>query len=136
MIKALKNYHNDIKIDCYEAFNVNVKYLQDNLSSNINYLGEDFLKANEDIKYDCIIMNPPFSKNAYIDHIMKAYSLLNKGGNMVAICPPSWQFNSSKKDKLFKQFVEDNNAEIIKLDKGAFKESGTLVETCILVINR
>lgn len=135
LISALKQYHGNILVDCYEAFEPNVKYLKENLSENINFLGSDFLQAKDEEIYDCIIMNPPFNNKQYVDHVMKAWKMLNKSGKLIAIVPPSWQNNSNKKETSFKEFVKKHCTEICNLDKGSFKESGTMVETMILIFD-
>lgn len=120
--------------DCYELMAENRKVLEENLF--INIAGEDFLQASSEYKYDRIIANPPFSKNQDIDHIKKMYEVLNENGRIVTIASTHWIHSSNKKETEFREWLEEINAEIIHLEAGSFKESGTMVETVILVINK
>ena len=91
--------------------------------------------TNYEIKYDLIFMNPPFSvegdKMAYMTHIEHAYKMLAHQGELVAIAPTGWLNNSDKRSQAFKDWVE-LGAEFEIIEKGAFKESGTMIETCII----
>jgi phospholipid N-methyltransferase len=46
----------------------------------------DFLEWVAPVKFDRIIMNPPFQDGADIKHILRARSMLAPGGKLVAIC--------------------------------------------------
>lgn len=46
-------------------------------------IGTDFLEYDEPCKFDLILMNPPFSNGAY--HVVKAWDVLEDGGNLVAL---------------------------------------------------
>ena len=93
----------------------------------------DFLKANNNIKYDAIIMNPPYirqekindlksvgitkyelkkdpifselgnSANMYMYFVLKAIEVLKLGGEMIVIFPGSWL--NAKIGWSFKQLV-------------------------------
>ena len=41
-------------------------------------------------KFDCIVANPPFTKNQDIDHVYHMYDLLKEGGRMIAVMSRSW----------------------------------------------
>ena len=92
---------------------------------------KDFLTIADET-YDKIIMNPPFSKQQDIDHIYHAFNLLRDRGILVSIVSESPFFRTNKKSVEFRNFLNENNAEIIKNDIGAFKDSGTLVNTRII----
>lgn len=47
----------------------------------------DFLKYDESNKFDCIVMNPPYSKQRALLHIDKAKRHLNENGFILAIIP-------------------------------------------------
>ena len=46
-------------------------------------IGSDFLDYSEPATFNTILMNPPFSNG--VKHVMKGWSLLNDGGEMVAL---------------------------------------------------
>lgn len=122
------------QIDYCEINEINRKYLDK--ISNINFLEEDFLKLKTDKKYKRIVANPPFSKNQDIDHIMKMYELLDEHGILVSISSSHWQMAKEKKCQEFRKFIEYTRAEVIELQSGDFKESGTLIKANIIIIRK
>jgi len=133
IIEAIHNLIGNITVSYYELMPQNRDILnKKNLS--LNYIGEDFLEDDEKIKFDRIIANPPFTKNQDIEHFMKMYECLNENGILVCITSTSWKRGSQKKQLAFKEFLENNNAEIIEVEEGVFKESGTSVATLIVKI--
>lgn len=76
--------------------------------------------------FDAIIMNPPFHMRADIRHIMHARQFLKPGGKIAAIC-----FNQPNRAEL-----KRISSQWIEIESGAFKESGTRVETAICIIDR
>lgn len=91
----------------------------------------DFLEYNEK-KFDKIIANPPFSKSQDVKHILHMYELLNEWWRIVSIA------SSSIKTREWKLYDElrSLNPEFIELPEWSFKESWTLVNTLIVVINK
>lgn len=96
-----------------------------------NVVGEDFLKFNPNEKYDRIIMNPPFSDRRDADHIYHAFDQLNDGGVMVAIAGEGLFFGKDKKAKEFRDWIEENNAEVEDLPAGTFNDSSLPVNTSV-----
>lgn len=83
-----------------------------------------------------IVMNPPFSRQQDIDHILTAYNILAPGGILVSIVSESPFFRQNKKSADFRELLDKHEAEIIPLDEGAFKESGTMVRTRIIKLRK
>lgn len=104
--------------------------------SRIDFLGDDFFNSKHIETFDRIIANPPFSKNQDIDHIMKMYEVCKPGGRIVTIASKHWQLSTNKKETAFKNWLEEINAEVIEIEKGSFKESGTMISSCIIVIDK
>jgi 16S rRNA G1207 methylase RsmC len=98
-------------------------------------IGDDFLSHREK-KYTKIIANPPFTKNQDIDHLKKMYDCLSEGGRLVCITSEAWVRGSQKKQVEFREWLEDVYAEIIPIEKGTFKESGTMVGGQIVIIDK
>lgn len=98
----------------------------------------DFLKLSKNLygQFDKVIANPPFSKNQDIDHIIQMYLCCKKGGKIVTISGKHWQYASEKKCQQFRDWLSEVNAEIIEIESGGFKESGTGVATCIIIIDK
>lgn len=103
--------------------------------------GVDFLEFAEEVKegkilnmWTHIIMNPPFSKQQDIAHIMAAYSILKPGGVLVSIASPSPWFRTDKKSIAFREWLEAVDAEVEEVPEGSFKESGTLIRTMLIKV--
>lgn len=105
---------------------------------------EDFLTLNpEDIKtafgelFDRIIANPPFNKNQDIDHIQKMYELCKPGGRIVSVASNHWREATNKKESEFRAWLFTVvKAKVYDIEEGIFKDSGTMVGTCVIVINK
>jgi hypothetical protein len=133
IIKAI-NKVCDAVPDCFELMDVNTVVLNKS-GLRFNMVGDDFFKHNGKT-YSKIIANPPFTKNQDIDHLLEMYSLLSDGGRLVCITSESWVSGSSKKQVDFKSWLDKVEAEVIDIEKGSFKESGTMVGGKIIVINK
>jgi len=117
----------------YELMDVNQISL--NKLVGFRLLGNDFL-TECDTHFDKIIANPPFSKNQDIDHIYKMYDCLKDGGRIVTVASRHWETSSNKKETQFRNWLDEVGAKIQKVPSGTFKESGTMISTCIIVINK
>lgn len=122
-------------IDTVELDPINQKYLQE---EGFNPFCGSFLDFNTDykLKYHLIVMNPPFSYKgdafAYITHILHAYKMFEREGTLIAIAPTGFLTNKDKKSSLFREIVLSSNQDLVMLEQGAFKESNTMVQTCII----
>lgn len=131
-----------ISVDYYELMEINRNILSKKLnaserwSSSTSCMGDDFLTAAPSFKYDRIIANPPFSKNQDIDHIKHMHTLCKDGGRIVTIASRHWYFAKNKKETQFREWLKEIGAEVIELDNGEFKESGTSIAACIIIINK
>ncbi len=134
LVKAILRQIPDAIIDCYEILPLNQSFLKK--IPNVSIKGSDFLNHNNNIFYDRIIANPPFSKNQDIDHVMEMYKWLKPGGRITSVASKHWQFSKNKKELSFKNWLNEINAEIIEVEAGEFKESGTSIATCIIIINK
>ena len=139
IIKAINRVY-PIKVDCYELMNTNVLVLNQkkvfDKELNFNLIGPDFLLDKPEPVYDRIIMNPPFQKNQDIEHIRLAYDWLKPGGQLVAISSTHWNESANKKETQFREFLGAVGAYVRKIDAGKFKESGTMITTCMIIIKK
>ena len=105
---------------------------------NAEIICDDFLNLTpEELgTFDKILMNPPFSDSQDIKHITHAFSFLKKGGLLVAVACEGPFFRQDRKSTDFRNFLELNEAEVIKLPEGTFKQSGTMVNTRLIRIKR
>lgn len=101
-----------------------------------NVIHGDFLQI-KGVKYDRIIMNPPFENLQDIDHVMHAYDLLNPGGKLVAIMAANKE-GERRKVKEFNDFMSARLAEITENPEGSFLSSfrPTAVNTITVVIEK
>jgi len=119
---------------CVELMPENVKVLMD---KDHYVIERDFLEQTPDELdlFDRVVANPPFTKNQDIDHIQHMYKFLKPDGILVSIASQSWRTGSQKKQIAFREWLSDMNALVVELDRGSFKQSGTMVGAVIIVIN-
>lgn len=88
--------------------------------------------------YDRILMNPPFSNGLDAAHVMRAYGMLKPGGRLVAITGEGVHFRTDAKARGFRDWLEENNAEVQKLPEGSFKSAfrPTGVATRLVVLDK
>lgn len=148
IIKEILNKEPGLIVHTYELMEINRTFLSKIKDCVI--LGDDFLDRNKrigqgthtsggshgDLKFDRIVANPPFSKNQDIDHIREMYFRLRKGGRLVSVSSKHWNHSENRKEKEFKQWLKEVKAEIHEVEPGAFKESGTMIGTYIIVIDK
>jgi phospholipid N-methyltransferase len=101
-----------------------------------NVIISDFLNVNPDLKkFDVIIMNPPFSKQQDIDHILHAYKFLKPNGKLISVISESPFYRTNKKAEDFRNWLNEKNVSVVDNEAGDFKESGTNIKTKIVLIN-
>lgn len=54
------------------------------------------------MKFDSIIMNPPYNNDAYLSFVSKAFEWLTDTGSMAAVTPAKWQAKGTDENKLFR----------------------------------
>jgi tRNA1(Val) A37 N6-methylase TrmN6 len=126
-------YFNDINNNRLD--NVNKIYNSNKYKLNVSNI--DFLKYNEDIKYDLIVANPPYAKllengkrasknhNLIKDFIDKALKILKPNGYLLFITPDNWM-SYADRNTLIETLTQ---LQIIHLDihtaKKYFKKIGS-----------
>ena len=101
-----------------------------------NVVGNDAL-AHQD-QYDHVVMNPPFEKQADIDHVTHAFNNnLVDGGRLVAVMSSSAVNRDNAKARAFKELLE-THGYYEELPAGSFKESDrqTGVNTVLVVLDK
>jgi predicted RNA methylase len=97
-------------------------------------VGDDFLQHQG--TYDYIIANPPFDRGLDVEHVNHMLDCLNTPGTLVAIMSPGISFKQDKKTTALRKRLEDLGADIFPLPAGSFKESGTSVNTVVVLAHQ
>ena len=85
------------------------------------------------VVYDRILMNPPFEQQSDLTHVTAAYDLLAPGGLLVTIMSAGVTFRDNRKTVEFRErILEPHSTYSEHLPSGAFKDSGTMVNTVLL----
>ena len=87
-------------------------------------------------RFDRVVMNPPFSGSKGLAHVEKAWTFVKPGGRLVAILPSSVKFRKSNAFDAFRALVDRNRGKIEDLPEGSFKESGTMVNTVLVTLDK
>ncbi len=141
-----------VTVDYCELSDDNAKVISEKLYRNqtwcyrASYMCNDFLKFTPSEfyqpgtylhnGYDRIIANPPFTKNQDIDHIYHMFDVCRENGRIVTCASNHWRKSPNKKEHEFRQFLTNLKATIIDLPTGTFKESGTNIAACVLIIDK
>lgn len=102
--------------------------------ANLSAHQHDFLQQNTTPHFDRVVMNPPFAKQADIDHVLHAFKCLKANGLLVSVMSASVMFRDNAKTKVFRAFVEERGGSFERLPDASFAQSGTAVHTCIVTI--
>lgn len=95
----------------------------------------DFLVFQPEAGFDRVLMNPPFSRQADIDHVLHAWSMVREGGRLVAIMAASVIFRENAKSVAFRNLVERHGRMWDNPD-GSFKSVGTRVRTVTVILDK
>jgi predicted RNA methylase len=117
------------------AHDINGEYLN-KLKKRLPFAGVsacDFLQlappSDPAEMFDVVIMNPPFSRQTDVRHVMHALDFVRDGGVLVAIMSPSWTFRNTTLVHEFREKTRPYATDFTFLPTGAFKESGTMIQT-------
>ena len=124
-----------LRIDCFEVNN--------DLRETLTLLGfapsgRDFLTVTPQPIYDRILMNPPFSKDAYIEHVRAAYDWLAPSGKLVAVVPNGYRDSRITKRREFADCLDSLGANNYANPADAFTKSDRScgVSTHLILIKR
>jgi len=99
--------------------------------SEDNHITADFLELDA-VKFDVIVMNPPFTKGQAVAHLSHALTLVNR--RLVAIMPAGFLASDRKATlALREQLTAGFVFTIVDLPAGSFKDAGTMVRTQLLI---
>jgi hypothetical protein len=119
-------------LDCIEFLSDNVKVLE---GKGYKVTQGDFLSVEPKPLYHRVVMNPPFERQADIDHVKHAWDCVQPGGRLAAIMSTGILFRENKKTIEFRAMV-DEYGYVERLPENSFKSSGTSVSTCMVVMDK
>ncbi|QMI49917.1 SAM-dependent methyltransferase [Burkholderia sp. MBR-1] len=125
----------DAAVDCYELLPANVDALNALGYDHWTITQADFLTIQPTPIYDRIVMNPPFERRADIHHVRHAPKFLATDGLLVSVMSAGVLFRTDRLAVEFRALVDARGGEIEELPDGAFKASGTMVNTVVAVIS-
>ncbi len=120
----------DCQLDVIELDAKNREVLD---KKKFNIVGDDFLSFTG--QYDRIVANPPFSKQQDIDHVLHMYECLKLKGRLVSVMSAGVSFRQNKKTTSFRELL-DHSGRIMRLEEGAFAESGTQVNAVVVTMDK
>lgn len=120
-------------VDCIEVQDANATVIFDAGYANL-VLVRDFLTTEPGTGYDRVVMNPPFARQDDIRHVMHAHRFLKDDGLLVAVMSNGVAFRNTPLTREFQELLAATGGALHSLPDGAFKESGTGVNTVIAVI--
>lgn len=94
---------------------------------NVAVTQADFLHMRAHPDYDFVLMNPPYQNGQAKAHVAHAWNFLASGGTLAAIVPANFDCSA------YRDVAETRAYEV---PAGAFKESGTMIATKILVVKK
>lgn len=123
-------------LDCFEILPENIEALK---KMGLDPFEQDFLSFIPDQDFDRIVANPPFSYEGHpqadIDHVIHMWECLAPGGRIVSVMGAGVVFRENRKTVQFREFL-DEHGSLERLPEGSFKESGTGVNTVLVVIDK
>lgn len=97
----------------------------------------DFLTERPAVlRASAIAMNPPFTRNQDVRHVRHAYDCLVAGGRMAAIVSGHGFIGQECEAIEFREWLDEVGADVSIIPAGAFKESGTTIETRRIFIRK
>lgn len=120
-------------VTCVEIDSDSLDQLRTN--QGLRVIAGDFLEMKFQ-QFDAVLMNPPFTKDQDIKHVLHAWKFVKPGGLLIAITSLGWTFGETKIKRSFAEFVDTHCEARINLDPGTFKESGTNVATILIKLQK
>lgn len=116
---------------CAVEINLNLGHALASRCPGVDVRRMDFLECTPDLigHFDAVLMNPPFANGQDIAHIEHARKFVKRGGRIVAICA-----NGPRQNEKLKPMAEESGGYWEPLPAGTFSQSGTGVNTALLII--
>lgn len=122
---AILNQGEDVELLCFEK-DPDLAYLLNDIGYTTACV--DFLQVLPCRSWDYVVMNPPYRDWQYVTHVLHALKFLRPGGRLAAIVPANW-----RDDIALGEAFDAHSGVETRLERGAFRSSGTDIATSILV---
>lgn len=126
-----------------EAVNIEACEINEAMAAELEAKGHavhkcDFLTFKPSRSYERIVANPPFTRKQDVTHADRMLDLLAPGGRLVTVLSAGATFGSDRKTVAFRERLaaEFPDHRFEKLESGAFRSSGTMVNAVVLVATR
>jgi predicted RNA methylase len=120
-------------VECFEILAENVAALRAEGYARTIF-AQDFLDAAPAARYDRVVMNPPFARQADIRHVHHALRFLKPDGRLVSILSAGITFRKNTLSREFRHLVEQRGGRIETNLPESFRLSGSLIETVTVVV--
>jgi protein-L-isoaspartate O-methyltransferase len=107
---------------------------RDLFPGNVGLTCGDFLGVAPSPTFDRVVMNPPFAKQADIDHVRHALAFVRPGGRLVSVMASGITFRENRKTIEMRDLIDARGGSIEPLPEGSFRSSGTLVNAVIVTL--
>lgn len=133
LAEAVKEAEPSAVVTCVEVAPSMVELLK---LKGFNAFRCDFLDCPDaaGLKFDRIVMNPPFERSADIDHVRQAFGHLRKNGRLVAIMSAGVEFRSDRKTEEFRSWLDSLGGTIEHLPDGAFQGAEAFRQTGVRAV--
>lgn len=134
LVRAILRAQPSAEVRCYELLKDNARQLDE---EDVLVTRADFLTvAPVGRAFDAVVMNPPFADGADVAHVTHAFGFVKSGGALVAIMSAGVLYRQDRAHMAFRARVAELGGRFEENPEGAFKESGTMVRTVTLVVER
>ncbi|MFD7015200.1 methyltransferase [Streptomyces sp. NPDC059928] len=94
----------------------------------------DCIELLAEQRYDRVVMNPPFARQADIDHVTHALSFLRPHGRLTTVMSSALTFRTNARTANFRALIKRSGGSASPLPDGAFKPSGTAVRAVLVTL--
>jgi hypothetical protein len=120
-----------------DVFEINAARQKVLTEKGYTVLGDDFLAYAPEPRWERVVMNPPFLRNAYLEHVRHAFACLAPGGRLAAVVSEALSFSSERPAQAFRsELLHPHGVVNEPLPEGSFKRSGTGINTRLIVLKK
>jgi predicted RNA methylase len=120
-------------VECFELLPANVAVLKAGGYARAIF-PIDFLSAAPCVRYDRVVMNPPFARQDDIRHVNHALQFLKPEGRLVSIMAAGVLFRENSLTLAFRRLLRERGGFMEVNPDESFRTSGTLIRTVTVVM--